>query len=102
MSDSDLVVIGRERSPEQQAAIERPTFVVAGTGGSKLKLKDGRIIGPFGGELLRMAKINNPGAVVVSEEKPKTFLGKSVLEQQADARQDEHQQEVDVATMFGR
>lgn len=97
MSD-DLVVIGRDKSPEQQAAIERPTFVVAGTGGKKIKFPDGRIVGSIGGEALRHALAR--GAVVVSDEPVKTFFGKSALEQRADAARDAAHQEADVANMF--
>lgn len=45
--------------------------ILVGTGGSKIKTTDGRILGPFGGETLRQALINHPGAEIISEEKPK-------------------------------
>ena len=99
MSD-DLIVVGREKSPEQLAAIERPTFVVAGTGGARIKFPDGRIVGPIAGEALRHALAR--GAKVVSEEPVKTVFGKSAQEQKRDAARDAAQQEQDVATMFGR
>jgi hypothetical protein len=56
---SELVIIRPEQSAEALArkieAAPGPARVVAGTGGKKIRLLDGRVIGPIGGEALRNA-----------------------------------------------
>ncbi len=49
-----------------------PNFVKPGTGGAYVRLKNGRTVGPIGGEALRLA-LANGGVKVSTEEKPETF-----------------------------
>jgi hypothetical protein len=75
-----------------------PSHVLPG-GGKMVKFPDGRIAGPYGGELLRQAK--GRGAVETGVTVPANIKpGKTVEEQQASAAADEFRR--DVAAHGGR
>ncbi len=91
--DDGLVVIGKEKTPAELANMERSTYVVAGTGGKRIRFPNGREAGPIDGEALRLALAR--GALVIGEEPLKTFKGKSVPDQRNEAQRQEVAQQRD-------
>jgi len=101
--NNDIAVISASAKKDEKVISitdPGPRFVKAGTGGQIIRLKDGRVVGPIGGEALRLALKN--GATVV-EEKPVEFIsGPSIAQQQAEAAKDMGAQIEAVPTNYHR
>jgi hypothetical protein len=70
---NDLIIIGHDETKLKQAKRDAtsPSFIKPGTGGKTVCYRDGRVVGPIGGELLRVALAS--GARIISEEPVQTF-----------------------------
>jgi len=85
-----LIPVRSKKTPAEIDNIERVTYILPG-GGRMIRHKNGTVVGPIGGEALRLALAR--GAVVVGDEIPvPTKLGKSQSEQQLDAQAQENAQ----------
>lgn len=84
MTASDLVFAKDTLSAEELVTkahggpVGGPAFIKPGSGGVLVRTRAGKVIGPIGGELLRIA-LANGGTKLGKEEKPETFQ-KSVNE----------------------
>jgi hypothetical protein len=79
VSKSELVFGSDLATPEElvtkahgSGPVGGPAFVKVGSGGVLVRRRDGKIIGPIGGELLRVA-LANGGTKLGKEARPETF-----------------------------
>jgi hypothetical protein len=74
-ADGGLVVVSLTPQQEAKNNFGPPSYIKPGTGGKMVLTKEGRTIGPIGGELLRLALLR--GGQIVGEKAVETFQKKS-------------------------
>lgn len=85
MRESDIAIVRLEIPATPKTNERGPGRIVPGTGGAIVRYRDGRTVGPIGGELLRLALAR--GARIIREEPVQIVYGPGIADQwkQADA-----------------
>jgi hypothetical protein len=74
-ADGGLIVIPLTPQEEAKNNFGPPSYIKPGTGGKMIRTKEGKVIGPCGGELLRLALAR--GGQIIGETPVGTFQKKS-------------------------